>query len=421
MPRLTSATPKYRRHKATGKAVVTLDGRDFYLGPYGTKASKQEYDRLIGEWIANHRRFPASPTGLTVVELAAAYLRHATAYYRKDGEPTGTILRVKATLRIVTELYGHAPAVQFGPLALQAIQQRLVGQQKSRRYINYIAEEIKRMFRWGASQELLPVTVYQSLATVPGLRRGRTEARECPPVLPVAETTANLTIPHLPPIVADMVRLQRLTGARPGEICTIRPCDVDTSTAVWAYRPESHKTQHHGRERVIFIGPQGQDVLRPYLLREKTSYCFCPAEAEAHRLKERHAARVTPIGYGNRPGTNRKGKPKRSSGRCYSTASYGQAIRRGCEIAFGMPDDLRREPKEELPDQRKARLEQAGKWRAANVWNPNQLRHSAGTAIRKRFGLEAAQVTLGHAAADVTQIYAERDQDKAAAVMLQVG
>ena len=40
---------------------------------------------------------------------------------------------------------------------------------------------------------------------------------------------------------------------------------------------------------------------------------------------------------------------------------------------------------------------------------------------RPWFGLEAAQVVLGHSAADVTQIYAERDMAKAAEVMKQVG
>ena len=51
-------------------------------------------------------------------------------------------------------------------------------------------------------------------------------------------------------------------------------------------------------------------------------------------------------------------------------------------------------------------------WRRGNAehhWHPNQLRHAVGTELRKRFGLEAAQVVLGHATADVTQIYAERD------------
>jgi len=422
MPRLSSAAPKYRRHKRSGQAVVTLDGRDFYCGPHGTAASKREYDRLIGEWIANHRHLPpAQAADLTVVELAAAYKRHATAYYRKDGQPTGTIFRVKATLRIIAELYGHTPAVRFGPLALQAIQRRLVDQYKSRHYINYVVAEIKRMFRWAASQELLPVTVFQSLATVPGLRRGRTDARELPPVLPVAEATVNATLPHLSPIVADMVRLQRLTGCRPGEVCAIRPCDVDTTGPVWAYSPESHKTEHHGRERVIVVGPKGHEILRPYLLRDKQAYCFDPAESERKRLASAHERRVTPASYGNRPGTNRLRHPKRKAGARYSTGSYGQAIGRGFELAFGMPDALRLEPKEETAEQRAARLKGAAEWRAANVWNPNQLRHSAGTEIRKRFGLEAAQVALGHAAADVTQIYAERDLQKAAAVMAQVG
>jgi site-specific recombinase XerC len=49
------------------------------------------------------------------------------------------------------------------------------------------------------------------------------------------------------------------------------------------------------------------------------------------------------------------------------------------------------------------------------------LRHSFATAIRKEHGLEAAQVLLGHARADVTQVYAERDEELAARVAEQVG
>ena len=63
----------------------------------------------------------------------------------------------------------------------------------------------------------------------------------------------------------------------------------------------------------------------------------------------------------------------------------------------------------------------AAEWRAKNCWSPNQLRHAAGTEIRRRFGLEAAQVILGHAKADVTQVYAERDMATAAEVMRKIG
>ena len=48
MPRLTKSVPKYRKHRASGQAIVTLNGRDHYLGPHRTQASRIEYDRLIG-------------------------------------------------------------------------------------------------------------------------------------------------------------------------------------------------------------------------------------------------------------------------------------------------------------------------------------------------------------------------------------
>jgi integrase len=63
----------------------------------------------------------------------------------------------------------------------------------------------------------------------------------------------------------------------------------------------------------------------------------------------------------------------------------------------------------------------AAKWKADHKWCPLQLRHTAATTIRKRFGLEAAQTVLGHSKADVTQIYAERDYTLAARVAREVG
>ncbi len=39
MPKLVDATPKYCRRKASGQAIVTIHGHDFYLGPWNSKAS----------------------------------------------------------------------------------------------------------------------------------------------------------------------------------------------------------------------------------------------------------------------------------------------------------------------------------------------------------------------------------------------
>lgn len=383
--------PKYRKHRASGQAIVTLSGKMFYLGPHGTKASRLEYDRLVLEWLKCGRCFPQQEDDLTVVEVLAAYKRHAQEYYRKNGKPTREVGCIVEASQHVTPLYGKTPATDFGPLALQVVQQRMIEAGLCRTFINKQIGRIKRAFKWAVSQELISGENLPALLAVSGLRKGRTVARETLPIEPVDDAIVNATLEELPPIVADMVRFQRLTGCRPEEVCMIRPCDVDISGDVWAYRPQSHKTEHHERGRVIFIGPQAQDVLRPYLLREKTGYCFSPQESERKRRQEKHAHRKTPLSCGNRPGTNRKAKPVRSAGECYTPDSYRRAIHRACKLA------------------------------AVEKWSPNRLRHSAATEIRKRFGLEAAQVTLGHAKADVTQVYAERDMEKAADIMRQIG
>jgi site-specific recombinase XerC len=41
--------------------------------------------------------------------------------------------------------------------------------------------------------------------------------------------------------------------------------------------------------------------------------------------------------------------------------------------------------------------------------------------VRRNFGLEAAQVILGHSAADTTQIYAQRDLAKGVEVAKLIG
>jgi hypothetical protein len=50
-----SHTPSYRHHKPSGQAVVTLSGRDMYLGRFDSPERRAEHDRLIAEWLANGR------------------------------------------------------------------------------------------------------------------------------------------------------------------------------------------------------------------------------------------------------------------------------------------------------------------------------------------------------------------------------
>lgn len=214
MPRSSSYTPKYRKHKQSGQAIVTLSGRDFLLGPYGSKASHDKYDRLIVEWIANGRRL-ASDVNITVVEVLSAYRKFAESYYRKNGEVTREYGCIKEALKIVRELYGRSNAAEFGPLALKAVRQKMIGYGWSRGYINKSVGRIRRCFKWAVENELVQPSIYHGLMAVSGLRRGRTEAKETKQVEPVNDAVVQATLPHLPRVVADMIRLQRLTGCRP--------------------------------------------------------------------------------------------------------------------------------------------------------------------------------------------------------------
>ena len=407
-PSRVPKVPSYRLHKPSGQAVVTIRGRDIYLGKHDTPASRSRYDQHIGEWLAAGRTSAPDPeTPLSVAELVLQYLNFAKSYYQKNGKPTGAMPGIRVALRILRQTYGHTPAIEFGPLKLKALQQKMIGMDQSRRYLNDNIDRIRRVFRWGASEELIPPSVYQGLQAVPGLRKGRTKVREVPPIGPVDDAVVEDTIPHLPEVIADMVRLQRLTGCRPAEVCMIRPCDVDTADDVWIYRPKSHKTEHHGRERVICIGPKAQEVLQPYLSRNKKAYCFSPTESEQRRLALLHATRKTPLSCGNRPGTNRKRRPKKKPGDCYDTNAYRRAIHRAVDAAN--------------KDRKKQNAETGVKLEMLPRWSPNRLRHTAATEIRRVFGLEAAQVALGHSQADVTQIYAEKDLTLASEVARKIG
>lgn len=414
MPRLVHENPAYRHHKQSGNAVVTLDGRDHYLGPWKSKESREKYDRLISEWLANGRRLPAD--GMAVVELAAAYWRHVKEYYRKpDGTPTSEQDTIKQALKPLTRLFGKTPVAEFGPLRLKAVRDAMIEHGWCRRHVNKQVGRLRQFFKWATENELAPAAVYHALQAVAGLKYGRTGAKESDPVTPVPEQYVYPVLPLVSAQVRAMIELQLLTGMRPGEACQMRTADVDATGRLWEYRPATHKTAHHGHERVVYLGPKAQAVLRPFLKPDLCAHVFSPADAEDARRKALHDRRKTPPSCGNRPGTNRSANPKRQPGDRYDVASYRRAIARGCDKAFPPPEDATAGLSAE---QARSKLRE---WRRAHRWHPHRLRHTAGTRLRKEYGLEAAQVILGHKTLTVTQVYAEKNISAAQRVMAEAG
>jgi integrase len=393
-----ASLPAYRRHKPSGQAVVTLTDptgarRDFYLGRHGSKESKAEYLRVIGEWSAAGRCLPPSgpaPSDLTVAEVLLRFWTHAEAYYRHpDGTPTGELRNYRDSLRPLNRQYAHTLARDFGPLALRAVRETMIAAGLSRRVINQRVGRIKRVFKWAAAEQVVPAEVYHGLQAVAGLGQGRSAAADPDPVQPVADDVVERTLPKLPRHVRGLVQFMRLTGARPGEACQLRRCELDSAGEVWQFRPARHKAAWRGKLRTVFVGPKAQAVLAKFPTDQPTDYVFSPGRARAERFAAMRAGRKSRV----QPSQvcRAKRRPKRRPGVRYTPRTLYRAVERACEAA-GVP-----------------------------AWHPNQLRHTAGTEIRKRFGLEAAQVALGHAKADVTQVYAERDQVLAAHVALAIG
>jgi len=259
--------PTYRLHRASGQAIVTLNGQDVYLGPHRSRVSRQEYDRVVGEWLARDRRLAVDEEKetTTVNEVILRYAEFARSYYVRDGKSTAEFSPIKQVLKVVRHLYGRTPAAQFGPLALKVCRERFLAAGQSRQKINQNMGRIRRMFKWAVENELVPPTVIQGLQAVAGLRMGRTEAKESQPVRPVPEEHIEAVLHHVAPVVSAMIRVHPLTGMRPGELVRMRGDEIDDSGTIWLYRPEKHKTAHHGHERVIHLGPRAQWILRPLL------------------------------------------------------------------------------------------------------------------------------------------------------------
>ncbi|MHB1423150.1 MAG: tyrosine-type recombinase/integrase [Gemmataceae bacterium] len=421
----SSGNPEYRLHKRTGQAVVTLplgngQRKDVYLGKHGSEESKAEYNRVLAEWAANGKQAPIDPlaepaSDLTIDELVSRFIDHANVFYRDaTGAPTTEYDNFKLSLHPLRLLFGPLSVSKFGPVALEQVRDFMVregsgkkgfgkngsslcGRGLCRRVINQRMGRIKRFFRWAASKELIPHTVYQRLATIEGLREDRSPARESKDVRPVPPEIVDATLPHLLRPVAAMVRVQQLTGARPGEVCVMRSCDIDRSGPVWVYRPGSdegprgkHKTAYRGHLRAIPLGPQSQEIIKPFLLnRDPGAYLFSPREGMAEFRAWQRSNRKSKV----QPSQvdRSKARPKKRFGEHYNHRTYGKAIKAVCK-RHGIPP-----------------------------WHPHQLRHYRATEIRRLYGVEKAQVILGHASLKATEIYAETNLADAMEIAAQMG
>jgi integrase len=305
----------------------------------------------------------AEPSRPTLAAAVASYLEHCRAYYvlpsgRTSSEPRAIELALSYLQRA---LPASAGVEAVNKAAVQAARD-LMRPTCSRKTINQHAGRIKRAVRWWCDAGTLPDANAASVLTLGNLPAYRSGATEHDPVEAVPEPDFRAAVALLAEPWASVTWLQWWAGIRPGEACGLRVDQVEYAdgTATRLNFGLEHKGGWRGRAKLIPVGPNAAAVLAPWLA--------------SARLVPRETVFVTTW-------TAVLGTPRPAA-----VGSFAHAVARACVRAKVAP------------------------------WHPNQIRHAFATRVRAALGLEAAQHALGHARADVTQIYAERN----AAVALDV-
>lgn len=303
----------------------------------------------------------------TVKELGERHKAWAVDYYRKpSGRPTREADNLATAFAAAVAYEPLQPVETIGVPWLTAVQAQLVGRGLARTTVNARVRRVRRVFKWGVRQGLVPAEVLVRLQAVEPLKRGRTRASEPAPVQPVSEDLVRATAAEAGGQLSAMIMLLWWTGMRVGELCIMRPADIEQHEEDWVYQPREHKTEHHGQVRIVQLGPRARTELEPWLTWQGNPFLFPSVAAERYVF------------------TTARGTP-------WTPNTLRQSLRR-CTERAGLPP-----------------------------WTPLQLRHAAATRLRKLIGIEAARTVLGHRRLATTEIYAERDLESARDAMKLLG
>lgn len=311
------------------------------------------------------RRREREELGMTVSELCAAWGEHAEQYYRHpDGTQTGEARHAITDVRLFREMYGQACLSELTHADMLRHRDALLRSGICRTTINKRIGAVKRMIAWALDEALIPAQVKAELTQVSNLKPGRSAARETDPVRPVPIEAVETAMANMMPNTADMVRVHRLTGMRPEEVCNLRWSLIDTTQTPWVYRPSTHKNKWRGQPRIVLIGPKAREILSRH---RGDDIPFSPMTAIVEYMTAKRAARTSPFHpcrneeYSRaKPVAQRKPRPQWDSG------AYAHTVAAACRRA------------------------------GIQSWSPNRLRHAFATEVRRAFGLAACRAVLGH-------------------------
>lgn len=396
MARPRSKAPA-RRYHISGQDVVTIDGRDYYLGPHDSAMAIARYAVLMAKYQESGLRLPADFNLSSLEDRAAiiagaaaplmpvsdqtkqpATVRHVTAAYRAQvkvihADNKQELHRVKMLCDELDKHDGNVLVKDYGPVKLKAQRKRWIDAGKARVYCNRLTNLVVRMWKFAVSEEIVTENLWTALKSVEPLKVGQTTAREVAKREAVKIDDVRLTAKQLTPVLKAMVRVQLATGMRPSELCNMRPCEIDRSGSEWIYRPAKHKTAHKGITKAIPIVGDAREAIEDYINRPANKYLFSPRESMLWHIINKLANKDTVIGL----------ESVQWLGEKYSPTSYRQSIQRAAKRA------------------------------KVSLWYPYQIRHLALSEVRKALNVEAAQALAGHARVDMTEHYAGISEERA--------
>lgn len=403
--------PEVRLHKRSGNGRVFLNGREHWVGRYGSPEAKARYAELIAAYVTSGgtsieatQATPPRPAplaaDLTVGELAVKWMRdieNTRPDYKQSSLWHGAVAASRAIRPFAT-----MSVTEFGSRALLDVQRLLIEtpipprpkrgrpkatakpQYRTRRYINDVIGRVRQMFHWGVLRELVPDDRVKALEIVPALAYGTTKAKESKARKPVRPSIVKATLPHLTAEMADLVWFMRLTGCRPSEAARMKLCRIrDRDKPVWRYVPKRHKTSHKGKQRHIPIGPKAQAIILAHTAgRDPREHVFTPQRSVPQRKPRNGVISIEPR------------KPSPRVGAKFKKDAILRSVHRAIEKANKAAGANGQPP---LPH-----------------WTPYQLRYTRLREIRKQEGREAARAVAGHSRATMTDHYAPANWSRAA-------
>jgi integrase len=247
--------PAYCVHKSRNLAFVRLSGRMIYLGRAHSQESRERYHAVLADHYAGKQPEPAprprrQASAFTVAELAERWCQAEAA---RRGPRHQAAYEAAYAAKELARQHATVTVAEFGPRAFKAIRDRMVRDGRSRQWVNRMMNAIRRCFRWGVGEELVPADRLEALAAVDGLRHGA--APEAPPRRAADPAAVEAVVRWLDAQgnrgAANLVRFLRATGCRPGEACRARWQELEIGGDLPHFRPAAHKTARHGIERLV--------------------------------------------------------------------------------------------------------------------------------------------------------------------------